>query len=463
MNSTAAGGSAATPIKASRAAMLKHPLVILLSIVAGVGLGILAKDVAKMLAPIGDLYLFFIQMSVYPILVTAIISGLARLIKARSAGGNLLRMTIVFVACMLIASVFGLLTGLVGEPGGDLDEQARQVLGQLINQSDGNVLEVSLSDPSGDSVRRQVDFWDFLRMLVPPNIFQALNLGLALQIVFFSIIFGIALGNIRSEASDLLINFLLSVLEAFQQLIAWSLYGLPFALVCLIATQVASVGVEIFSAMLKFTVLFWSVGAVLFVLSTLVIWLRSGVRNPLHVLRSLCDPIMISFATRSSFAALPASISAMQNDLRFERESVSLMLPLGITIGRYGNIIYFALASLFVVQLYNQPLSAAELTIIVTGSVFAGMATAGSSGILTLAMIGIVLTPLGLPVEAVLIIMMAVDAVIDPMRTFLIVYMNIAATALIVRRTDATVPAALEASVRPPQRRHVNEAERVAW
>jgi proton glutamate symport protein len=171
---------------------------------------------------------------------------------------------------------------------------------------------------------------------------------------------------------------------------------------------------------------------------------------------------MISFATRSSFAALPASISAMQNDLHFERESVSLMLPLGITIGRYGNIIYFALASLFVVQLYNQPLSAAELAIIVTGSVFAGMATAGSLGLLTLAMIGIVLTPLGLPVEAVLIIMMAVDAVIDPMRTFLIVYVNIAATALIVHRTDATVPAALEVSVRPPQRLHVTETERVA-
>jgi proton glutamate symport protein len=462
MNNTAAGGSAAIPIKASRAAMLKHPLVILLSIVVGVGLGIFAKDVAKTLAPIGDLYLFFIQMSVYPILVSAIVSGLARLIKARSASGNLLRMAIVFVACMLIASVFGLLTGLVGEPGSDLDEQARQVLGQLINQSDGNVLEVSLSTPSDDPVRRQVEFWDFLRMLVPPNIFQALNLGLALQIVFFSIIFGIALGNIRTEASDILINFLLSVLEAFQQLIAWSLYGLPFALVCLIATQIANVGVEIFSAMLRFTALFWIMGAVLFVISTLVIWLRSGLRNPLHVLRSLCDPIMISFATRSSFAALPASISAMQNDLRFERESVSLMLPLGITIGRYGNIIYFALASLFVIQLYNQPLSAAELAIVVIGSVFAGMATAGSSGILTLAMIGIVLTPLGLPVEAVLIVMMAVDAVIDPMRTFLIVYVNIAATALIVHRTDATVPATLEASVRPPRQLHVNETERVA-
>ena len=59
-------------------------------------------------------------------------------------------------------------------------------------------------------------------------------------------------------------------------------------------------------------------------------------------------------------------------------------------------------------------------------------------------MIGIVLGPLGLPVEAVLIIMMAVDAVIDPMRTFLIVYVNIAATALIVPRTTTTVVAAPE-------------------
>jgi proton glutamate symport protein len=444
MKNTSTSGSATPLIKASRAAILKHPLVILLSITVGVVLGIVAQDVAKMLAPVGDLYLFFIQMSVYPILVSAIVSGLARLIQARSAGANLLRMTIVFMTCTFIASVCGLLSGIVGEPGRGLDEQAKQVLGQIINQNDQNVLELSLSDPSDDPVVHQANFWNFLRMLVPANIFQALYQGLALQIVFFSIIFGIALGSIRSEASNLIINIMLSVLETFQQLVAWSLYGLPFALICLIATQVASIGVEIFSAMLKFTMLFWIVGAVLFVMSTLVIWLRSGFRHPLYMLRCLCDPIIISFATRSSFAALPASIRAMQHDLGFERESVSLMLPLGITIGRYGNIVHFALASLFVMQLYNQPLSAAGLAIVVIGSVFAGLATAGSSGILTLAMIGIVLGPLGLPAEAVLIVMMAIDMVIDPMRTFLIVYVNIAATALIVRRTTATVVAASE-------------------
>lgn len=456
MKDTAASAAVATPNKASRAAVLKHPLVILLSIIVGAVIGLLAKDVAKTLAPVGDLYLSFIQMSVYPILMSAIVSGLARLIQAHSAGGNLLRMTIVFVAYMLIASVVGMLTGLIGGPGNGLDAQARQVLGQLINQSDRNILEMSLSDPSSDPVVRQVDFWNFLRMLVPPNIFQAFYQGLALQIVFFSIIFGIAVGSMRPAASDFIINFMLSILEAFQRLIAWSLYGLPFALVCLIATQIASIGVEIFSTMLKFTLLFWLVGTGLFVLSTLVIWMRSGLRNPLHVIQSLFEPIMISFATRSSFAALPAAISAMEDNLHFEREAVSLMLPLGMTIGRYGNIVYFALSSLFVIQLYNQPLSAAGLVIVIIGSVFAGIATAGSSGILTLAMIGIVLTPLGLPVEAVLIVLIAVDAVIDPMRTFLIVYVNIAATALVVHRTDAAAPA----TPTPPVRAEVGQ-ERV--
>jgi len=179
--------------------MLKHPLVILLAIVVGVGVGIFAKDVAKMLAPIGDLYLFFIQMSVYPILVMPSSRGSARLIKARSAGGNLLRMTIVFVACMSSSCVRPADRSR-REPGSDLDEQARQVLGQLINQSDSNVLEVSLSAPADDPVHRQSDFWDFLRMLVHPTS-SGPQSGLALQISFSRSIFGIALGNIRSEAS----------------------------------------------------------------------------------------------------------------------------------------------------------------------------------------------------------------------------------------------------------------------
>jgi hypothetical protein len=71
------------------------------------------------------------------------------------------------------------------------------------------------------------------------------------------------------------------------------------------------------------------------------------------------------------------------------------------------------------------------------GVIFAGTATAGASGIVTLSMLSIVLDPLHLPMEAVLVIFMAIDPIIDPFRTFLIVYVNMAATALIADRSEA--------------------------
>jgi Na+/H+-dicarboxylate symporter len=109
-------------------------------------------------------------------------------------------------------------------------------------------------------------------------------------------------------------------------------------------------------------------------------------------------------------------------------------LPLGITVCRFGNIFYFGLAAFFVAQIYSVPVGLPEVAIIVLGAILAGTATAGASGLLTLPMLGFVLSPLGLPLEAVLVIFLAIDTIIDPMRTFLIVYVNTAATALVAPR-----------------------------
>jgi len=93
-------------------------------------------------------------------------------------------------------------------------------------------------------------------------------------------------------------------------------------------------------------------------------------------------------------------------------------------------------AALFVAQLYGVDMNISRYGIVVVGSVFAGMATAGASGIATLNLLSIVLGPLGLPLEAVLIIFIAIDAIADPLRTMLIIITNMAANALIVPKTD---------------------------
>jgi proton glutamate symport protein len=426
-------------------AVMKNPLVVLLSILGGVAIGIWAKPVAEQIAPLGTLFLFFIQMSVYPILIVAIASSLASMIRNREAAGSLGRMILLFLLFLVVVSLAGVAIGELAGPGRDLDQQTMATLGKIVSDpSKSSVLEVNLlADDAAPEAKRN-GIWDFLETMIPKNIFASLSLGHALEIVFFAIIFGIALGFIREQSANTLIPLTVALFEAFQKLIAWAMIALPIGLVCLMADQIARVGVDILLAMVKFIVIFYAGGFVLFIISTLIVWARSGIKNPFKVLKALIDPIVIALATRNSFAALPASITALEEKLGFEGTTVNLTLPLGTTLGRFGNIFYFAIASFFVIQIYGVQPDVANYLMITAGSVMAGVATAGSTGLLTLSMISIVLTPMGLPVEAILIIFMAIDTIVDPMRTFLIVYVNIALTSLVAKRVDVRTSTLVE-------------------
>jgi len=323
--------------------------------------------------------------------------------------------------------------GFFGKPGEGLNENTRALLGNMLSDPNapGGALEMSLTGIDIPSGAHKTSLMNFFLDLIPKNIFSALSLGSTMAIVFFAIIFGFAIGTLKEKSALMLIDMLTAVFESFQKLINWSLYFLPFGLICLLAGQISKVGADIFMAMSKFIILFYVGGILVFLIATLVIWLKSGIRNPFKVLMALFDPVLISFATRNSMAALPSAISSLENKLNFNSVSVSLTLPLGMTMGRFGNILYFGLASFFVTQIYGVDLALTQYLIIFIGVIFAGTATAGASGIITLSVMSIILTPLGLPMEAVLIIFMAIDPVVDPMRTFVIVYVNTMISALV--------------------------------
>ena len=424
--------------------IVKHPLTLLVSIALGVVFGLYAKNLALALGAIGDAYLTFFQMTVIPIVITAIASSLGKLMKDKGAQKYIARILIVFVLVLAFAAMFGTALGLVGRPGADLGDATRSTLNKIIKTSsqDQNQ-EMALKSAESDRGAPKSSLLDFLLHIIPSNIFSSLSSGRILEIVFFSIIFGIAVGFVRDSASTFLLDMVSSLLESFQKLINWTMYGLPFGLFFLIGKQIAQVGAEIFLAMIKFIVIFYVGGLAVFLVCTAIIWIRTRERSPLKVLKALIDPIVISFATRNSFAALPSSISSL-NRLGFNQNTTNLVLPLGITILRIGNILYFAFSACFVAQIYGAALSPQSVLLIVVGSLFAGTATAGSSGLLTLPMLSIILDPLGLPVESILVVFMAIDSLIDPMRTLLIVYGNITTTAAIADR-ESEAPADAEA------------------
>ena len=411
--------------------ILKNPFTIFISIVLGILFGFYEKDIALAWGIIGDMYLNLFQMTVIPILVTSIVASLAQLMKDKNARNHILKIIFVFCLVLIATSLFGTIAGLVGRPGEDLGESTTEVLDNIIKDSeDTSQNEIALYDASKDVSEKKSSIIDFFINIIPANIFKAFSNGSILQLVFFSIIFGVAIGFLSEDSSSRLINAVVSLKDSFQKLISWTMYGLPIGLVFLMGKQIAQVGVEILLAMVKFIVVFYLAGLAAIFICTIIIWIKSGIRNPLTVLKKVIDPIIICFATRNSFAALPSSIAALKG-LDYNANTVDLVFPLGLTVLRFGNIMYFAIASCFVAQIYNATLAVPTLVLIVVGSLLAGTATAGASGLLTLPMISLILDPIGLPVESILIVFMAIDSLIDPMRTLLIVYVNIATTALV--------------------------------
>ena len=221
-----------------------------------------------------------------------------------------------------------------------------------------------------------------------------------------------------------------AVYESLLKVIAWMLYGLPFGLCCLFADQVRRIGLDLFSSMFKMMVLVNFSAVLLAVFYSIVIWWRSETTY-MKALSSMRRAMMVALGTSSSFAAIPFALEGLNKRLRFESETVNLMIPLGITLNPHGNILCFAMTGVFMAQLYQMPLGFAQLGIILFLSVMSGVAASSAPGMASLSMIALVLNPLGLPSVVGIILLAAMNPVIDPLLTLVNLYGNCATASLV--------------------------------
>ncbi|ESA38950.1 sodium:dicarboxylate symporter [Leptolyngbya sp. Heron Island J] len=406
---------------------LRSPWAILISVVLAIYIGTAHKDMAVLLAPLGSFYLGLLKMCVLPILLAAITTSIGRLMRSSDAALYIKRILVVFPVGLVAASGLTVLIATIAGPGRNLSTKTLKSLGVLVNNS-GIDLEMTLTGPLPEKASQGME--TFLIGLVPDNIFNALSQGDTLKVLMFSIIVGVSLGLIRDRVTEPCFDILEAIYRTFNQLIDWLTIVLPIGLFSLLAYQLSQQGLDVMLSMINFVIAALITSFVIYVFSTLVVWKQSKV-SLLKVLAALREPSILALATSSSLACLPSSIAQLSDALNFNRQTVNLVTPLSITICRFGSVIYFALGSVFVMQLYDKPVGLNNILIVIVGSIFAGMATAGVTGILTLTMLGIVLEPLQLPLEAVLVLFIAIDPMMDPLRTLGIVHTGIAATSVI--------------------------------
>ena len=405
---------------------LVSPWTILGSIIAGILGGVYAPEFSIGLDSIGSIYISLLKVVVLPFLLATILVGIIGLLQKEGSQELIRKIIIGFIGSMFIAATIGVGTVLL--TGTEMTPEKKTEFGALVNNKDtGTELSITLHEPM--PVAAAVNPAKLAEKFIPENIFATLDKGESLKIVIFCLIFGVALGHLKTEGQRMLVEVLKSVQQASISIFKFLNYFLPIALLAMIGSQVGKVGVGIFLTMFDFVFQQFVGGLAIVVLGTIVIWKRSGL-DLMTVIRETKETLIVAISSRSSLACIPYAQEALHK-LHFDKGGVELTVPLSFTVNRIGSIVYYAIATVFIANIYDAPLGVTGLVVVLLGSILAGLASAGTTGILTVATVAVVCDLLKLPSEAVLVLLIAVDPLMDMIRTASHVHGNVAVTAFV--------------------------------
>jgi proton glutamate symport protein len=421
--------------------LLLNPFSVVIGMAAGIIIGVFFQGLVTYIAPLGEIYLAILKMSIIPIMVSAVIASLAKLLNSKETSKYLNKIVMISALFFLGTAVIGILAGTALNPLLRGDAGMKKNIGRLMvdkdeDESIGGEFEFksvikeidSRFYPAEKKDSRQLP--SFVLDLIPVNIFTALSEGKTLKIIFFSIVFGIMLKFISKKSSDILIKSFDGIFEAFQALIKFAMYFLPFGLCALVADQFSKVGFSAITSLLTLVILIYVSSLVILIISTLIIWRYCG-GSYFKQFSALKDAIMIALGTRSSFTALPSAISGLVEGLELNKDRTKLTVSLGFTLCKYGKILIFCIGSIFAAYLYDYTLTIESYIVIIVGSILAGMAASGAPSIVSRSMISMVLAPLGIPAEAIIVVLLTIDPIVDPVITLISTYPNYAVTAVI--------------------------------
>jgi proton glutamate symport protein len=399
--------------------LLLDPKTVLAAVVGGFLIGLFASPIGLALFPVGSLYIAFLSMCLLPILITAIINGIAGLLRDRNTRPIFKNMAVLYAAGLIIPCVIGMGSALLLQPGSHLSPNAQESIGALITaappeaKADGGIL-------------------DFLLQVIPTNVFEALSSNDVMAIVFLSVSIGLALGTIQTHEANQALGLVRAIYDVFMQLYRWGILILAPGLLLFIAGVVAEIDAQTLLALTKFVVDFYIGGAILMLTLMLLFW--RAVRGPLlPTLARLSNPNMLAFMTNNPIVALPATLDMLEQDYGVDRRVPDLVIPFGIFANQHGAVFLLSFLTLYLAQIYVIDLALQDYAVIAIGSIIAG-ATAVGGGPVLIPTVAPILGVVGIPTSMALVVLSTTDNLIGPVRTVTSLQANITLTVMAARR-----------------------------
>ena len=403
---------------------------VLLALIVGLVGGIVAtksgdgirEPLIQITSIVGELWLNALKMTVIPLIVALLITGIARTADA-ARGGRIATVSIayfliIFLASAILGAFFTpVLTAIFPLPASAADAM------QAGLASIGNSA-ASAAVPSAE---------DFVRNVVPSNVIAAASNGDVLPLVMFTLVFALAVTRVRDQQRKTLVGFFEGISDALLVVIGWVLAIAPIGVLALAFGLGATAGGGAFAALGYYILLVSGIGVIVTLASYPVAVLAGGLKLGAFS-RAVIAPQSVAFSTRSSLASLPAMLASARI-LNIREEVADVTLPMAVALFRATGPA-MNLAVLFYIAEWmglepNLPHAVAAVFVAVLMSLSAVSLPGEISFVSSIAPIGIAL---GIPL-APLALLIAVEMVPDIIRTLGNVTMDVAVTAAVDRRT----------------------------
>jgi proton glutamate symport protein len=383
---------------------------ILVCMIAGAEFGYDVPEVAKKLQVLSDIFLRMVKTIIAPLLFSTLVVGIAGHADIKQIGRMGWKSLLYFEIVSTLALFIGLLAINISKAG----------VGVVLPPS---------PDVAPISTVKALSTNDFILHIFPENFAKAIYEGQILQIVVFSIIFGIAVAMVKEKYRTPMIRFSESLAETMFKFTNIVMYFAPVAVFAAIAYTVGHMGLDILYNLFKLlaTLYVALIVFLLFILLPVALIFRIPVKP---FLKAVSEPATIAFATSNSESALPSAMESMEK-FGIPRKIVAFVIPTGYSFNLDGTTLYLSLATIFVAQAAGIDLSLDKQLVICFTLMLTSKGVAGVSRASLVILLGTAAT-FGLPVEPIFIIL-GIDVLMDMARTSVNVIGNCLATAVIAR------------------------------
>lgn len=389
---------------------------VLIAIVVGIVVGHFMPELGTKLKPLGDIFIKLIKMLLAPIIFASIVVGIARMNNVHEAGRVGLKAVLYFEIASTFALVIGLVVVNLFKPGAGMNVDPALI--------DGSTVATYTQ-----KAQQQGGAFDFLLNIVPNSVVGAFANGDMLPIIFFSVLFAIALAR-AGKTVEPFVDILDQFLHGMFGVVRIAMYVAPLGAFGGMAFTVGKYGIGTLLSYGQLILCLYLTSAV-FIVLVLGFVMRACGLSLFKFMRYIKDELFVTLGTASTEAVLPQMLVKLEK-MGIPKPVVGLVLPTGYAFNADGTAIYLTMAAIFIAQAMNIDLTLWDQLILLGVLLFTSKGSAGVAGAGFVALAATLASMHKIPVEG-LVLLLGVDRFLNEARAFTNLVGNGVATVVVAR------------------------------